>query len=139
MDFIDVFMDKWNRFADAVRPAFRAIARFLRATLNVIVRIWNYILKFRKIFFAIPIGVAAVHLALNNMKELPAMVGLGLQSNGEFAIQVIREIAVLGPVAVTAFCLLLMFCSRRILTPWIVSAVSLLLPLLILLTNTFPA
>ena len=73
------------------------------------------------------------------MQHLPAVVGLDLQVGGDFSIQVVRELAVLGPVAVTAVCLLLMFISRRTLTPWIVSLVSLALPLVILVTNIFPA
>ena len=44
----------------------------------------------------------------------------------------------MGPVAITALCLLLMFCSKRILTPWVVSAVSLLLPVFIWVINVFP-
>ena len=81
----------------------------------------------------------AVILALQNMVKLPVVVGLDLQTSGEFSIQIAREIAALGPMAITALCLLLMFCSKRTLTPWLVSVFSLLLPLLILVTNTFPA
>ena len=40
------------------------------------------------------------------MQHLPAVVGLDLQVGGDFSIQVVRELAVLGPVAVTAVCLL---------------------------------
>ena len=67
------------------------------------------------------------------------MVGLDLQITGDFDLQVVRELAVLGPVALTALCLLLMFVSRRTLTPWLVSVFTLLLPVLILFTNIFPA
>lgn len=138
MNFIDAFMEKWNRISDAVRPGMKATGHVLTVAINLIARAVSYVLKFRKIFFAVPVGAAAVYLALQNMAKLPAKVGLILQSNGQHAFHVIREIAVLGPMAVTAFCLLLMFCSRRTLTPWIVSVISLALPLLILLTNTFP-
>ena len=87
---------------------------------------------------SVPFGVVAVILALRNMISLPVLVGLDLQSTGEFSIQLVREVAVLGPMAITAICLLLMFCSKRTLTPWLVSVFSLALPLLILFTNTFP-
>ena len=46
---------------------------------------------------------------------------------------------VLIPLVITAVCLLLMFVSRRILTPWLVSMFSLALPVIILLLNIFPA
>ena len=38
-----------------------------------------------------------------------------------------------------AACLLLMFLSRRVVYPWLVSIFSLALPLLIYITNVFPA
>jgi len=40
-------------------------------------------------------------------------------------------------LSITAICLLLMFISKRTLTPWMVSLLSLALPLTILITNTF--
>ena len=88
---------------------------------------------------AIPVGIGAVWLAMKNLVELPDTVGLNLQSDGTFSVLIAREIAVLGPIAITALCLLLMFCSKRTLTPWLVSVFSLAIPLLILVTNVFPA
>lgn len=97
---------------------------------------WAY--KLRSVLLAIPVAVTAVILAIRNMWLLPAKVGLELQSSGEFAQLVDKSIAVLGPLAVTAVCLLLMFCSKRVVYPWLISVFSLLLPVLILLLNTFP-
>ena len=51
---------------------------------------------------------------------------------------VTRNYAVFGPLLVTGFCLLLMFCSRKTLFPWIISIFSLVLPYLIYLTNLYP-
>lgn len=97
---------------------------------------WAY--KLRSILLAIPVGIAAVSLAIRNMAKLPEQVGINLQASGEYAMTVGRGIAVMGPLAVTAVCLLLMFCSRRVVYPWLISLFSLTLPLLIWLTNTFP-
>ena len=88
---------------------------------------------------AAPVAAIAVGLAIVNLIKLPALVGLDLQSNGEFSIEILREVAVLCPLIVTALCLLLMFSSKRTLTPWMVSVFSLILPVLLLITNTFPA
>ena len=74
-----------------------------------------------------------------NMEKLPETVGLNLQLDGAFNVMITRELAVLGPVAITALCLLLMFCSKRILTPWFVSIFSLVLPVFVLVLNIFPA
>ena len=139
MNFIDNFMEKWDRFVEKSRPAIRKIGSGSAKAFDGVQRAWNYMLRFRKIFLAIPVGAAAVILALRNMMQLPVIVGLDLQANGEFTIQIIREMAVLGPMAITAVCLLLFFISKRVLTPWLVSVFSLALPILILLTNTFPA
>lgn len=139
MNFIDTVMEKWNAFYEKVRPTVRKVRAALSKAGNAIVRGWKYTLKMRKAFLGIPVGIIAVLLALYNMTHLPSMVGLNLLPTGEFSFQIIRGIAVLGPMAITAFCLLLMFISRRLLTPWLVSVFSLVLPVVILITNTFPA
>lgn len=138
MNFIDKTMEAWNRFANRVGPTLSKTRQVISKITNTLVSAWKYILKFRKIFLAAPVGTFAVILALQNMVKLPPVVGLDLQISGEFNIQIVREIAALGPMAITAVCLLLMFCSKRTLTPWLVSVFSLILPLLILVTNTFP-
>ena len=139
MNFIDEFMEKWNRFCEKSRPTIQRAGEIASRIGGILLTAWNYLFKFRKVFLGAPVGAIAVYLAVQNMVKLPVIVGLDLQQNGEFSIQIMREIAVLGPMAFTALCLLLMFCSRRILTPWLVSVFSLALPLLILLVNTFPA
>ena len=139
MNFIDCFMVQWQRFLTKSRPVFSKIHQITSKVVNTLISAWKYVLKFKKIFLAVPVGTMAVILALQNLIKLPPIVGLDLQANGDFNIQIIREVAAIGPMAITAVCLLLMFCSKRTLTPWIVSVISLLLPLLILITNTFPA
>lgn len=108
---------------------------FLR-TVRFLYR-WGY--NLRSVLLAIPVAVASVMLAVYNMANLPSQVGIDLQASGEYAIMVGRGVAVMGPLAVTAACLLLMFCSRKVLYPWLVSLFSLVLPVLILITNIFPA
>jgi len=113
---------------------------------NVVMRsgelIWGGMKDFRrfhKILLAIPVAIAAVWLAISTAAKLPEYVGINMLETGEFAYVVTREIAVLGPLAVTALCLLLMFCSRRTVYPWLISIFSLVLPLLLLVTNLYPA
>lgn len=139
MNFIDNVMDKWNTLREKARPFLDSAARFGRELGKAFHVIWTYVYRLRKVFMAIPVGCGAVYLAIYNQAHLPAVVGLDLQISGDFNLQVVRELAVLGPLALTAVCLLLMFVSRRTLTPWMVSMFSLALPLLILVTNTFPS
>ena len=139
MVILELISEKWLLLCEKVGPVFGKIGFVLAKIRDVLMLIWTYIVKLRKIFLTIPVAWAAVMLALRNLRELPEMVGLDLQIDGTFAIQMNRELAVLGPVAITAFCLLLMFCSRRVMTPWVVSLVSLMLPLFIWLINVFPS
>lgn len=109
-------------------------------------KIWEYIrltgqwaYKLRSVLLAIPVAVAAITLALRNATRLPEWVGLDMMANGEYAVQISRSVAILGPLAVTAVCLLLMFTSRRIVYPWLISVFSLVMPVVIWFINTYPA
>ena len=110
----------------------------LQKTAKTLKDIWKWCYRLRSVVLAIPVGVVAVFLALHNEINLPAKVGIDLQATGEYAQLISREVAVFGPLAVTAVCLLLMFCSRKVLYPWLISVFSLVLPLLLLITNIFP-
>ncbi len=101
----------------------------------VMKEIGRWIYKLRSVLLAIPVAVAAIVLAVRNAAQLPEKVGIHLLSTGEFEMMVSRNVAVLVPLVVTVFCLLLMFCSRKVLYPWLISIFSLVLPFLLLLTN----
>jgi len=101
--------------------------------------IGTVLFRLRKIVMAAPVIYAALKLALYNRENLPEQVGINLQSSGEFAQMITRDIAVMGPLGLTAACLLLMFCSRKAMYPWAVSIFTLALPVLLLLSNSYPA
>lgn len=126
------FAEKWNGLKEKLGPGFQK-------TGYVIGQIFVWLYRLRRVFLAIPVVWAALKIAAQNMQQLPEMVGLNLQSTGEFAQMVSREYAVYGPLGVTALCLLLMFFSRKPLYPWLISIFTLVLPLLIYLTNIYPA
>ena len=100
--------------------------------------ICSWIYKLRSVILAIPVAVAAVILALYNQSHLPETVGLNIQASGEYAETISRSVAVFGPLAVTAVCLLMVFCSRRVIYPWLISVFSLAVPLVLYFTNIFP-
>lgn len=112
----------------------RKHSQFLYSLRNV----WRWIFRLRSILLAFPVVVTAVIMAIYNLTNLPEIVGLNMQSNGEYAMVITRAVAVMGPLALTAVCLLLMFCSKKVLYPWLISVFSLTLPLLFLFTSTFP-
>lgn len=105
---------------------------------SVLKVIGSWIYRLRKVLMAIPVIFAAIYLAWYNMANLPAQVGIDLQTTGVYAQMISRDLAVLGPLAVTGGCLLLMFCSRRTFYPWIISIFTLVLPILLYLTNVYP-
>ena len=88
---------------------------------------------------AVPVAYWALKLASYNRENLPEQVGINLQSSGEFAQMISRDMAVMGPLGLTAACLLLMFCSRKAMYPWAISIFTLVLPILLLISNLYPA
>ena len=97
----------------------------------------RWVWKLRSVIMAIPVVWMAIKFARENMQRLPESVGLDIQSTGEFARMITREQAVYWPLGITAFCLVLMFCSKKPLLPWVISIFSLVLPWLIWLTNYY--
>ena len=115
-----------------VKAVFKRIDRVIDIILTVLFRL-------RKVFMAVPVIYAAVKLARYNMEHLPEYVGVNLQSNGAFADIISRDIAVMGPFALTLACIVLMFLSRKAMYTWAISIFTLALPLLLLLSNLYPA
>ena len=107
--------------------------------VNIFEVIGVYLFHFRKLLLSIPVVAASIYLARLNWTNLPDQVGISLMANGQFADMVAKETAVYGPMSVTAVCLLLMVCSRRALYPWLISIFTLVIPILILVTNIFPS
>ena len=102
-----------------------------------IIGLWLY--RLRKLFMAAPVVYYALKLARYNMEHLPEQVGINLQSTGEFAQTLSRNMAVMGPFALTMACLVLMFCSRKAMYSWAIAIFTLALPLLLLFSNLYPA
>ncbi len=101
------------------------------------VGVWGF--RLRKFVMAAPVVYYALKIANYNKAHLPEQVGISLQSTGEFAQMISRDMAVNGPLALTFACLLLMFCSRKAMYSWAISIFTLALPLVLLLTNAYPA
>ena len=98
----------------------------------------QWIYKLRSVVLAVPVVVASIVLAVQNLNRLPPYVGINIQPTGEPAMILERSVAVMLPLLVTAGCLLTMFLSRKVLYPWLISLFSLVLPILLWITNVFP-
>ncbi len=117
-------------------PKVKAVAAKADSILGLVVA---WIFRLRKFILAAPVVYYAIKLASYNMSHLPEQVGINLQASGEFAQMVSRQFAVLGPLGLTFACLLLMFCSRKAIYAWAISIFTLALPILLLLSNLYPA
>lgn len=93
----------------------------------------------RKVVLAAPVVYAALRLAAYNASHLPESVGLNLQTSGEFAMEIARNLAVLGPLVLTGGCLVMMFFSRKAMYAWAISVFTLTVPVLLLVSNLYPA
>ena len=113
---------------------------------TVLQKIWEVIriiclvlFRLRSIFLAIPVIYVALRLAAYNSEHLPLLVGLNLQTTGEFARTISRQTAVTFPLFLTGGCLVLTALSKKTLYPWLISVFSLVVPILLLITNMYPA
>lgn len=139
MKFFETMDLKWQAFLEKNGPTLEKIRKVFANIWKVLKMTGQWVYRLRSIFFAVPVALVAIRLALYNMANLPEQVGINLQVTGEYAQMVDRNIAVMGPLAVTALCLLLTLLSRRMVYPWLISIFSLVLPILIYVTNVFPA
>ncbi|MBE6950371.1 MAG: hypothetical protein E7451_03430 [Ruminococcaceae bacterium] len=130
---------KVNELREKAKPVLEKADKGYRKAKEIWAVAWPWIWQFRKILFAIPVVYLALYFARLNWNVLPEQVGLNLQTSGEYAQYISRELAVYGPLGVTGGCLAMMFLSRKTVYPWMICMFSMLLPLLILVTNIFPA
>lgn len=114
----------------------------VKTVLGKINRVINliglWLFRLRKLALAAPVVYYALKLAEYNREHLPEQVGINLQATGEFAQYISRNMAVMGPLALTGGCLILMFCSRKAMYSWSISVFTLALPLLLLFSNAYP-
>lgn len=133
-------MAKKNLFNEIKLPLWlEKTLEVFKAIGRVIGSICKWIFRLRGFFMAIPVALAALYLAAQNMSRLPEEVGINLLANGEYEFLISRGLAVMAPLIVTGVCLVMMFLSRRTIYPWIISIFTLVLPWLIWITNVFPA
>ena len=139
MSKLNQIKETWHKVYEPICPVVEVIALVIQKIAWFCGKVCDWIIRLRKVFLMIPVAFGAYYLAKMNSEKLPEMVGLNLLETGEFEQMISRDVAVMGPLALTALCLLLMLFSRKTLYPWIISIFSLALPLLILVTNIFPA
>ena len=126
---------KWKQFQEK-HPSFCA---GMRKFWKVLKLIGKYIVKLWPVIISIPVAVMSVILAIKNAARLPDPVGINLLSSGDFGLLMPKLIVVLLPLLLTGICIILTIFSKRTLFPWLVSVFTLVLPILIWITNIYPA
>lgn len=139
MSFFTSVQKNWDALQEKTRPFRESVAKGFRSTRKTLKIIWAYLYRMRAVLMAVPVGIVAVYLAMNNLAKLPQSVGIWLKTDGSFYMLVPRELAVFAPLAVTALCVLLMLISKKTVYPWLISIFTLVLPVLIYFSNAFPA
>lgn len=149
MEWMERQLEKWNRFVDKPRPGLEKTERFLRKLHINGKTLVHYLYKLRGVILAIPTMTAALVLAARNQSKLPETVEVvmpQIRLEAEDAVfgfltyevqYIARGTAVAAPVFITLACLLLMICSKRTLYPWMISLLTLTIPLFLLLTNVY--
>ncbi len=120
------------------KPAAGNAGAMVKKVWKKTVELAKIMYNLRSLVLSIPVAVLALALAMRNMIELPGEVGLLMQANGEYEFVVVKGIAVLGPMIITAVCLLMTLSSKKVLFPWLISLFSLIIPLMLWVTNAFP-
>ena len=139
MGKFDMVTDQWNGLRGKLTAAVNtsgSVYEKIKRVIGILVMVFY---RLRKIFLAIPVVYYALKLARYNMEHLPETVGINLQADGAFAQTISREMAVMGPLALTGGCLVLMLFARRALPSWAICVFTLALPVLILVSNIYPA
>ena len=121
------------------RTGWQKTRSVLKKISDVIDIILTVLYRLRKVFMAIPVVYYAIKIAQYNMEHLPSVVGVNMQSNGIFTEMISRDVAVMGPLVITGACLVLMFFSRKALYTWAISIFTLVLPIILLISNRYPA
>ncbi len=107
-------------------------------------KIWSIVYLFRGIILSVPVAIAAIRIAFYNRAHLPEAVRFGtaaLDSSKNLLLKTLeinRNVAVVVPMLLTFACLSMVLMSKRVIYPWLISVFSLLLPIALLLVNTFP-
>ncbi len=138
------FAEKWQTMMTSIRKDVAIAEANVQSKTGMqkfkeIMRIIGQVIyHLRKVVMAIPVIYYAMKLAAYNATNLPEVVGLNIQSNGIYAENISRTVAVNAPLVLTGGCLALMFLSRKTVYPWVISVFSLIVPIMLLITNIYP-
>lgn len=150
MKWMDDLIEKWYRFVDTISPVIDGTVHVFRSIGRTMRNLWKYIFWFRSVVLGAPLGVAACVQAARNVNRLPelvaytkfvvdaeapgALMGLFVMSTEYIS----RNLAVMIPLGLTGLCIVLMVLSKRMLFPFIIGVMTVLLTEAIYWLGLFP-
>ena len=137
-------MDKIKAFFQNIGNGLNTFWEKMAPVRVFCLKAWKWAYNLRNILLTVPVAVLAAIMAVVNMAKLPEsiMISCPMVRDGILIIQDImisKLLAVFAPLAVTAFCLLMVIASKRMVYPWLISVFSLALPLFFYFCSVFPA
>lgn len=150
MKWMDNLIEKWYRFVDKVSPFCDGVKSVFRGIASVLSKLWKYAFWFRSVVLGAPLATVAVILAAQNSNRLPDVlqitrvtIDLGAEEAlfGFFVLiqqYVSREVAVTVPLIATSACIVLMLFSKRVLYPFMIGLLTLILPPVLYYFTVFP-
>lgn len=139
MKELEKITNKFREFQTKAKPWVSKADKGLKKAKSIWKKAWPWIWQARKLLLAIPVVYLMLYFARLNWNVLPDSVGLHLLNSGDYAQYIPKQMAVYVPMGLTGGCLTMMFLSRKTLYPWMICMFSMLLPLLLLITNIFPS
>ena len=122
-------------FLGKIQNGYWRMRKTMEPVDNVLATIGKVFYHLRKIFMAIPVVLIAMKVFAYANEKLPQDVGILLLEDGTYKYMLGRADTVNVCMALTGACLVLMFLSRKIVYPWIISLFSLVLPLFLVFSN----
>ena len=122
-------------FLGKIQAGYRRMRKAMEPVDKVMATIGKVLYHLRKIFMAIPVVVAAMKVFVYAKEKLPQDVGILLQESGTYKYMLDKATTLQVCMSLTGACLLLMFLSRKIMYPWVISLFSLILPLFLVFSN----
>ena len=150
MHWLDWIVEKWNWLKDKVRPVWDVIKKVFIILYRIFMALWKTVYSLRGVLLSIPVAIAGMIVAAWGQSNLPEVVEIThviIDRNAEnplFGLFVMttdlitRDVALFVPLALTAFCLVMTILSKRTLFPWVISILTLCLPIVIWFLNTYP-
>lgn len=135
--------EKWNRLAERTKPGREKFGAICGKTGHVLGTTGKWIYRLRSVFLSVPVVLAAVMLAIKNVRELPSYLIIHFPQIENDALvlaaqQIDRGYAVNAPFILTLICVGMMFISRRMLYPLVIAIFSLVLPLALNFMHNLP-